>query len=174
MSTAEAKVLGNRAEVTAPNLASLMLLVEEGNKKVLLTGDGHSNEVVKGLKHHGKLSAQGKLHVDVLKVQHHGATANIDEPFCKAVTADHYVFCGNGSEENPELGVIETLVKARRAAKPSRPFKLWFNSSSAVATKANKEHMKKVETLVASLVAAAPADRVQSFFLTQSSFELPV
>ena len=29
--------------------------------------------------------------------------------------------------------------------------------------------MKKVETLVASLVAAAPADRVQSFFLTQSS-----
>ena len=58
--TAEAKVLGNRAEVTAPNLASLMLLVEEGSKKVLLTGDGHSNEVVKGLKHQGKLSATGQ------------------------------------------------------------------------------------------------------------------
>jgi beta-lactamase superfamily II metal-dependent hydrolase len=173
--TAEAKVLGNRAEVTAPNLASLMLLVEEGSKKVLLTGDGHSGDVVKGLKHHGKLSAQGKLHVDVLKVQHHGAAANIDPAFCKAVTADHYVFCGNGFEENPELDVIKALVKARRAAKPSRPFKLWFNSSSAVATpQTNKDHMKKVETLVASLAAAAPANRVQSFFLTQSSFELPV
>jgi beta-lactamase superfamily II metal-dependent hydrolase len=172
--TAEAKVLGNRAEVTAPNLASLMLLVEEGSKKVLLTGDGHSNEVVKGLKHHGKLK-QGKLHVDVLKVQHHGAAANIDEAFCKAVTADHYVFCGNGNDENPEPEVIKKLVKARRAAKPTRPFKLWFNSSSAVATpQTNKAHMKKVETLVASLVAAAPAGRVQSFFLTQSSFELPV
>ena len=173
--TTEAKVLGNRAEVTAPNLASLMLLVEEGNKKVLLTGDGHSSDVVKGLKHHGKLNAQGKLHVDVLKVQHHGAAANIDEAFCKAVTADHYVFCGNGFEENPELDVIKALVKARRAAKPSKPFKLWFNSSSAVATpQTNKDHMKKVETLVASLVADAPANRVQSFFLTGSSFELPV
>jgi beta-lactamase superfamily II metal-dependent hydrolase len=173
--TAEAKVLGNRDEVTAPNLASLMLLVEEGNKKVLLTGDGHRDEVVKGLKHHGKLSAQGKLHVDVLKVQHHGAAANIDEAFCKAITADHYVFCGNGNDENPEPEVIEKLVKARRAAKPSRPFKLWFNSSSAVATpQPNKAHMKKVETLVASLVADAPQNRVQSFFLSQSSFELPV
>jgi hypothetical protein len=173
--TAEAKVLGNRAEVTAPNLASLMLLVEEGTKKVLLTGDGHRNEVLKGLKHHGKLNAQGKLHVDVLKVQHHGAAANIDEAFCKAVTADHYVFCGNGSDDNPEPDVVKTLVKARRAAKPSRPFKLWFNSSSAVATpQKNKDHMKKVENAVAALVADAPANRVQSFFLQQSSFELPV
>ena len=85
------------------------------------------------------------------------------------------MFCGNGNEENPELEVIKTLVKARRAAKPSRAFKLWFNSSSAVATpKTNKDHMKKVETLVASLAAAAPANRVQSFFLAQSSFDLPV
>lgn len=173
--TAEAKVLGNRDEVTAPNLASLMLLVEEGNKKVLLTGDGHRNEVLKGLKHHGKLNGQGKLHVDVLKVQHHGAAANIDEAFCKSVTADHYVFCGNGSDENPEVDVVKKLVKARRAAKPSRPFKLWFNSSSTAAEpKKNKDHMKKVENVVASLVADAPANRVQSFFLSQSSFDLPV
>jgi hypothetical protein len=34
--------------------------------------------------------------------------------------------------------------------------------------------MNKVENLVASLVAAAPAKWVQSFFLSQSSFDLPV
>lgn len=172
--TAEAKVLGNRKKVTAPNLASLMLLAEEQGKTVLLTGDGHSDEIVNGLKHHGKLNGQGRFHVNVLKVQHHGAEFNIDEPFCQAVTADHYVFCGNGAHENPDLKVLKTLVKARLAA-DQKPFKLWFNSSSAVpGKKADKAHMKKVEDLVAQLQAAAPAGRVSSFFLQQSSFDLPV
>jgi hypothetical protein len=34
--------------------------------------------------------------------------------------------------------------------------------------------MKKVENAVAALMADAPANRVQSFFLQQSFFELPV
>jgi len=172
--TAEAKVLGNRKKVTAPNLASLMLLAEENGRIALLTGDGHRDDIIKGLAHHSRLDAQGRLHVNVLKVQHHGSEHNIDDAFCRAVTADHYVFCGNGAHENPDLDVVKTLVNARLAVDP-RPFKLWFNSSSAVpGKKADKDHMKKVEDLVAQLVAAAPANRVTSFFLQQSSFDLPV
>jgi beta-lactamase superfamily II metal-dependent hydrolase len=86
---AEAKVLGNRKKVTPPNLASLMLLAEAGGKTVLLSGDGHHADILKGLAHVGKLDAQGRIHVDVLKVQHHGAEHNIDEAFCRAVTADN-------------------------------------------------------------------------------------
>lgn len=172
--TAEAKVLGNRKKVTAPNLASLMLLVEEGGKTVLLSGDGHREDILKGLAHQEKLDAQGRLHVNVLKVQHHGSEHNIDQAFCQAITADHYVFCGNGAHENPDLDVVETLMNARLAADP-RPFKLWFNSSSAVPGKAaDRAHMKKVEDLVAQRQAAAPAGRLSSSFLQQSSFELAV
>jgi hypothetical protein len=160
--------------VTAPNLASLMLLAEENGRIALLTGDGHRDDIIKGLAHHSRLDAQGRLHVNVLKVQHHGSEHNIDDAFCRAVTADHYVFCGNGAHENPDLDVVKTLVNARLAV-DLRPFKLWFNSSSAVpGKKADKDHMKKVEDLVAQLVAAAPANRVTSFFLQQSSFDLPV
>jgi beta-lactamase superfamily II metal-dependent hydrolase len=170
---AEAKVLGNRKKVTAPNLASLMLLAEEQGKTVLLTGDGHRDDVLAGLAESGKLDAAGRLHVNVLKVQHHGSEHNIDDPFCRAVTADHYVFCGNGNDENPDLDVVEMLIQARLAVDP-RPFKLWFNSSSAVPGKApNQAHMKKVESLVAQQQAAA-AGRFTSFFLTQSSFDLAV
>jgi hypothetical protein len=172
--TAEAKVLGDRKKVTAPNLASLMLLAEEQARTVLLSGDGHRDDILKGLQHHGKLDGQGRIHVNVLKVQHHGAEFNIDEAFCRAVTADDYVFCGNGAHLNPDLDVLDTLVTARLAADP-RPFKLWFNSSSTVPGKAaDKAHMAKVEALVASRQAAAPAGRVESFFLTQSTFDLPV
>lgn len=171
--TAEAKVLGNRKKVTPPNLASLMLLAEEQGKTVLLTGDGHRDDILKGLQHHGKLDAQGRLHVNVLKVQHHGSENNIDEAFCRAITADDYVFCGNGAHLNPDLDVVEVLVKARLDVDP-KPFKLWFNSRSTVPGKAaDKAQMKKVEDLVMQLQAAAPAGRVKSSFLEQSSFDLP-
>jgi beta-lactamase superfamily II metal-dependent hydrolase len=171
---AEAKVLGNRKKVTAPNLASLMLLAEEQGKRVLLSGDGHRDDILKGLEHQGKLDAEGRLHVNVLKVQHHGSENNIDEAFCRVVTADHYVFCGNGAHDNPDLDVVKTLIQARLAVDP-RPFKLWFNSSSAVpGNVANKAQMKKVEDLVAEQEGAAPAGRLASFFLHESSFDLPV
>jgi beta-lactamase superfamily II metal-dependent hydrolase len=171
---AEAKILGNRKKVTAPNLASLMLLAEEGGKTVLLSGDGHHSDILKGLAHHGKLDAQGRLHVNALKVQHHGSEHNIDKAFCEKVTADDYVFCANGSDENPDLDVVETLIQARLAADPSK-FKLWFNCSSAVpGIAARVAHMKEVEDLVAAQKAAAPAGRIQSFFLKDSSFDLPV
>ena len=50
------------------------------------------------------LDANGKLHVDVLKVPHHGAEFNMSTPFAQAVTADDYIFCGNGFATNPEFG----------------------------------------------------------------------
>jgi beta-lactamase superfamily II metal-dependent hydrolase len=171
---AEAKVLGDRKKVTAPNLASLMMLVEEDGRMLLLTGDGHRDDILKGLAHQGMLDAAGRLHVNVLKVQHHGSENNIDADFCKTVTADQYVFCGNGAHENPDLDVVETLVKARLEA-DSRPFKLWFNSRSTVpGREENRAHMKEVEDLVSGLQAAAPAGRVRSFFLEQSSVDVAV
>jgi hypothetical protein len=44
---AEADSLGERSRVTYPNLASIMLLVEEGDTTVLLTEDGDAWEVLK-------------------------------------------------------------------------------------------------------------------------------
>jgi hypothetical protein len=118
--------LGDRSRVTVPNLASIMLLVEDGSRTLLLTGDGHRDEVLKGLEKAGRLNG-GRTHVDVLKVQHHGSEHNIDADFCRRVSADHYVFCANGEHENPDLRVVELVARSR---KDERPYKLWFNSSS--------------------------------------------
>ncbi len=168
---AQAEQFGNRADVTPPNLASLMLLVEENGKRIILTGDGHADDILKGLNHYGKLDSSGRIHVEVLKVQHHGAIANIHKNFCKAVTADNYVFCGNGSDENPEPEVIKLIVNSRKS--DSKKFKLWFNSSSTAANSAaNKTHMEKVENLVKEL-AADSGGLMQSAFIKGSKIELP-
>ena len=174
--------LGKRTKVTTPNLASLMFLVEEAGKTILLTGDGHHEDVLRGLKHVKKLKGTGGLHVDVLKVQHHGSEHNLDEEFCRTVTADHYLFCANGEHENPDLRVIQAIADSRigggtqlsQNPEVGNHFKLWINCHSTVTKKAAaKAHMKKVEKLVTKLTNKSNG-KMSSFFLKGSSFELPV
>jgi hypothetical protein len=179
---AQAAELGRRGQVTAPNLASLMFLLEEGNSTLLLTGDGHWQDVLNGLRDQNKLGAgaAAAMHVNVMKVQHHGARANWHDDFAKAVIADHYVFCGNGAHTNPEPDVIESLVKSRVGgpgqrsphAKAGDKFKLYFNCDPSVTSgTADPGHMTKVRTLVKKLQAKS-AGRFTSFFLKQSSFDI--
>lgn len=165
-------------DVTAANLASLILLVEEGARRVLLTGDGVSSEILEGLERHGKLDGSGRIHVDVLKVQHHGALANVTEDFVKRVTADHYVFCGNGAHDNPEVEVVEAFARARLtgiggvgALGPSRPFHFWFTSSAATAglTPTRQQYMSSLEQTVASLRQGHEA-RMDATFLQDGQF----
>jgi beta-lactamase superfamily II metal-dependent hydrolase len=148
-----------------------MLLAEENGKTVLLTGDGHSDHIVAGLEQSGHLNT-GKLHVNLLKVQHHGSEHNIDEEFCKKITADRYLFCGNGQHENPDLAVIKLIVASRMRAGDSGRFKLLFNSRDTVSTNdRGKAHMTEVEALVNSL-AAKSNGRMSASFLEKSSFKL--
>lgn len=164
---ASAKELGDRDAVTPPNLASIMLLVEDGQRTALMTGDGHADDVIKGLTSIGRLPQDGSVHFDVLKVQHHGSEHNMTKEFAHRITADHYIFCGNGFSGNPEPDVIDLLFDARvnDAAGPNRGFKFWFNSSKAMARGKpdRSRHMDKIERQVAGLMGQS--NRLKSFFL---------
>ena len=146
------KVLGKRDKVTTPNLASIMFLIEEAGKTVLMTGDGHWQDIFKGLQAIKKLDMKKGLHLDVLKVQHHGSEHNLNEDFCNKITADNYIFCGNGQHENPDLDVLKAIIDSRTTKLAITPqaknkFTFWFNSNSKI-TKWKKEHMVKVEKLI--------------------------
>lgn len=177
-----AEELGNRDKVTAPNLASLMFLIEETKadgsvRRYLMTGDGAGQDILKGLEHHGFIDATNPgMHVDVLKVQHHGSENNLDADFCRRITADHYIFCGNGEHENPDPRVIKVLLASRVGtaaqrspnAEAGNSFKVWFNSSSTVSSKAAaREHMKKLEKMMAT--AAQANSKVDFRFLSSGS-----
>jgi beta-lactamase superfamily II metal-dependent hydrolase len=180
--TAKPIKLGKRSEVTTPNLASLMFFVEESRKTLLLTGDGHHLDILNGLRHIKKLNGTKGIHVDVLKVQHHGSEHNLDEVFCHIVTADNYIFCGNGEHKNPDLRVLQAIADSRlgsgtqlsKNAEVSRPFKFWFNSHSTVTKqKAAKDHMKEVEKLMGKL-ASKSNGQMSFFFLKGSSFDIQI
>jgi beta-lactamase superfamily II metal-dependent hydrolase len=168
--------------ITEPNLASLMLLVEEDGKTLLLTGDGSGEDIVEGLERTGHLKRDGGLHVDVLKVQHHGATANVKPEFCRRVTADHYILCGNGDHGNPEPEVLKVIVDSRLDAAArgdhagaDRPFKLWFNSSKQVVfTDPRKKHMTKVEDDMVEHKRRSRGRLTYQFLRRGSSLEIPI
>ena len=58
------------------------------------------------------------MHVDLLKVPHHGSSNNLDDEFFERITADHYVFSGDGEHGNPERESLEMLLDARGDAPP--------------------------------------------------------
>jgi hypothetical protein len=96
-----------------PNLSSIVVLAELGGKSMLLTGDARGDKIMKGMELAGLLKQGGKKHVDLLKVPHHGSDNNMETIFFKRVTADHYVFSGDGEHGNPERATLQMLLDAR-------------------------------------------------------------
>jgi hypothetical protein len=168
----QAEAFGNPERVTPPNLASLTLLVEEGGRSILLTGDARWDQIVEGLESAGRLPAGGRLSVDVVKVPHHGSEHNVVETtLLDRVPGRHYVFCGNGHSGNPEISVVELMVRQRLKA-PGR-FKFWFNSSAAVADDPDlAEYMRELEQTVRTLASSSGGRMTFKFLEAGSSLRV--
>jgi hypothetical protein len=169
--------------VTVPNLASLVLFVREGDRTLLLTGDAQHDLLLGQLREAGLLD-DGHLHLDVLKVQHHGSTANMNPKFARTVSADHYVFCGDGAHGNPEPDVIQQIYNSRMSTDPDvrarapeaqddRPFHFWFSTSLETPAESAKDraNFRKAETLVRELKKKS-SNRLKTHYNEESSIEL--
>lgn len=93
------------------NLSSIVCLVEQKGKKILLTGDSRSDDIFNGLKENKLLDKNDKLHVDILKMPHHGSKANMTDTFLQKITADHYVISANGKHDNPDQDTLDMFRK---------------------------------------------------------------
>ncbi len=161
----QAESFGDPNAVTAPNVASLTLLVEDNSSSLLLTGDARGDHIVDGLKSAGRLNG-GTFEVDVLKVPHHGSKNNIDSDFVETVIARDYVFCGNGlHRQSPSRGYRDDVPAAPCRRVRSRS----ASGSTAARTSPSKpQHMAQVETLVKKL-AKTGKGRFTFEFLTKGS-----
>lgn len=168
--------LGDRGEVTEPNLASIMLHVEDANGKTcLMTGDGHMDDVEAGLEN-AKLIQPGKgLHVDCLKIAHHGSEFNSELKHYQRITANHYIFCGNGHSDNPDPRIVDAVIDSRIGSASKRSgnnevhdiFKLWFNTNPDDTDNSHADHMVGLKQKVQQR-AAASNGQMQFAFQTGS------
>lgn len=140
-----------RADTSAANLSSIVMLIEVFGRKILLTGDQRGDHVLEGLIKTKKAKG-GTLHVDILKVPHHGAIANNQKEFVAAVTADTYVFSANGKDQNPDPPVLAMYAAE---AKKDRKFTMAFTNGALVYEKDKKGAMPKIrKTTVRTLKEA--------------------
>jgi beta-lactamase superfamily II metal-dependent hydrolase len=184
-----ATALNNRGNVTPENLASIMLHLDDGGHTMLLTGDGHGNDIIKGLEHHGLLDPDAGIHVDLLKIPHHGSEFNIEyekagsfirSDFLRRVTANHYVFCGDGSHENPDQDIVKAVIDARvgsasvRSPNPEadREFKLWFTGNPPrISDENDRLHMQGIRNYVRRR-ARRNSNILKFEFLDHTHFEI--
>ncbi|MEM8999940.1 MAG: hypothetical protein AAGB24_06720 [Bacteroidota bacterium] len=91
------------------NLASIVCLANCNGNTILMTGDARDDDILGGLETAGLMNDQGNLHVDILKIPHHGSDKNVSRSFFERVTADHYVISGNGRHHNPDKATLIML-----------------------------------------------------------------
>jgi hypothetical protein len=80
---------------------------------MLLTGDARGDDILMGLKDAKFLDSRGRLHVDLLKIPHHGSDRDVAPQFFQALTADHYVISANGENDNPDCETLCWLAESR-------------------------------------------------------------
>ena len=95
------------------NLSSIVVLAEAHGKRILLTGDGRGDHTLEGLEEMGLLDENGQIEVDILKMPHHGSERNIDIDYLEKIRARHYVISADGKFDNPDMGTLEMISKAR-------------------------------------------------------------
>ena len=97
---------------SVPNLSSIVVLAEADGKRMLLTGDARGDYILDGLRTAGLLTG-GKIHVDLLKLPHHGSDRNVSTDFFRKVTADRYVISADGTYDNPDIATLQMISEAR-------------------------------------------------------------
>jgi hypothetical protein len=108
----EAAEVAAYVDKSPTNLSSIVCLARQGERKILLTGDARGDLVLKALDIAG-VTSEGKLHVDILKIPHHGSIRDLDADFFERITADHYVISADGRFGNPESKTLEFIAGSR-------------------------------------------------------------
>jgi beta-lactamase superfamily II metal-dependent hydrolase len=100
-------------DTSVENLSSIVMLVEAGQKSMLLTGDARGDDVLAGLRAVKKIAGKKPLKLDILKLPHHGSIRDTDTDFFELLPAAHYVVSANGKYDNPDLATMQMLSKVR-------------------------------------------------------------
>jgi beta-lactamase superfamily II metal-dependent hydrolase len=99
------------SDQSIPNLSSIAFLVEADSKTALFTGDARSDHILSGLAQANALNANGELHVDLLKLMHHGSDRNVTKSFFRKVTANIYLVSADGTNDNPDIATLRWIVE---------------------------------------------------------------
>ncbi|HCE3378996.1 TPA: MBL fold metallo-hydrolase [Vibrio parahaemolyticus] len=93
------------------NGASIAFNFKYKDKSIMLLGDAHATEVVRGLKSHG-YSKNNKIKVDYVKLSHHGSKNNTSKKMLNLIDCDSYIITTDGSRHgHPDKEVFARIIE---------------------------------------------------------------
>ena len=123
------------------NGSSIAFILKYKANKFLFLGDAHIDVIVRSLKSLGFDSTKkNKLHVDFVKLSHHGSSANICQDFLDIVESNKYIISTNGKSHNhPDMETLCLIIVDAKSK--GREIELIFNYPEHVYKK-EKEILK--------------------------------
>ena len=108
---------------TEANGASIAFIAEFDNKRVLLAADAHSEVLESALQPLADAEG-GKVHIDLMKISHHGSKANTSKRLPELIDCTQFAISTDGSRHpHPDKECIARLL----AADKDRQKTLFFN-----------------------------------------------
>ncbi|WP_079053816.1 hypothetical protein [Streptomyces graminilatus] len=100
-----------KTDTSATNVTSIGLLFEFEDRRIILTGDGEAGRLVESIRPRAE-AAGGRLHVDVLKVAHHGSAHNISNELLGLLDCDRYLISTSGARhDHPDEIAMSRILR---------------------------------------------------------------
>ena len=110
----------HKASTTFMNKTSISFILYAEEKSIMMLGDADINDVVKKLKDQG-YSKENPIHLDLVKLSHHGSKGNISKEFLEFIDCNDFLFTtngGTGGAYHPDRKTI-ALIKDNQDKKSS-------------------------------------------------------
>lgn len=93
------------------NTSSISLLLEFGDRKVVLTGDARSDSLIEGIDRLLKERKLDRLAIDAFKVPHHGSKNNLSNELMKRLDCKHFLVSSSGRKFNhPDDDAVARII----------------------------------------------------------------
>src|SRR5690606_3544619 len=87
-----------RIDGAAPNGSSIAFLAEYGGKSCLFLADAHHEVIAASISRLLEQRGQNTLHVDAVKVAHHGSAGNISDNLLALIDSLRFLISTNGAQ----------------------------------------------------------------------------
>ncbi|MGA6226135.1 ComEC/Rec2 family competence protein [Streptomyces umbrinus] len=100
-----------KPDTSKTNVSSIGLLFEFEDKRVVLTGDADDRRLVASIRPRAEAEG-GRMHVDLLKVAHHGSDHNLSNELLDLIDCDRYLISTSGARhDHPNEIAIARILK---------------------------------------------------------------
>ena len=129
----------NSGDGSEANGSSIALMLEYKGKRVILSGDAFSDDLVAAIE---SLGHDEQLAVDAFKLPHHGSKKNVTPQLMASIECPTYLISTSGSRfHHPDVDAIKIIIDGHKGdAKPEFLFnyrsddnEFWENQSSCTA-----------------------------------------